>query len=148
MRTEWVYRRCPRYLRRLIENHWSERRHRVERLLSHFQGNVCELQASVHRIDHPRQYEGRMVLRLPTATIRVESRKLEALSAIDDLMDQLVRRINRHVERLRKDWPARRAAVNRAALPASGQSWLDSLDRDSEPVEFISRDQVSSEFDA
>lgn len=125
MRNEWVFRRCPRYLRRLVESHWQDRKHRVDRLLSHFQRNVCELHICLDRIKQPRMYEGRMVLRLPTATIRVETRDSGALAAIDDLIDQLVRRINRHVERLKTDWPGRRARDNRAAMPASGPDWID-----------------------
>lgn len=125
MRTEWVFRRCPRYLRRLVESHWSDRQHRVQKLVGHFKRNVRELQINMQRLDQPRMFEGRMVLRLPTATIRVETRDSDALAAIDQLMDQLVRRIKRHVERLQKDWPARRARVNRAAMRASGLDWIE-----------------------
>ncbi len=134
MRTEWVFRRCPRYLRRLIENHWFDRQRRVQRLVSHFQRNICELQINMQRLDQPRMYEGRMVLRLPTATIRVETRDSDPLAAIDELIDRLVRRIKRHVERLQKDWPARRASVNRMAMPASGPDWIDQVTEAAEPA--------------
>lgn len=109
----------------MVENHWTSRQHRVERLLSHFQRNICDLQICLHRLDQPRMYEGHIVLRLPTATIRVESRDSGALAAIDDLMDQLVRRIKRHVERLKKDWPSRKSRTNRSAMSASGPDWMD-----------------------
>lgn len=125
MRNEWVFRRCPRYLRRLVKRHWQNRQHRVERLLSHFQRNVCELRICLNQINRPGIYEGHMVLRLLTATIRVETRDSGALAAIDDLMDQLVRRINRHVERLKKDWPLRKCRPNRAAMSAAGRNWIE-----------------------
>lgn len=125
MRTEWVFRRCPRYLRRQVENHWFDRQYRIQKLVSHFERNVCELQINMQKLDQPRMFEGRMVLRLPTATIRVETRDADALAVINQLMDQLVRRIKRHVERLQKCWPARRARANRAALPASGLDWIE-----------------------
>lgn len=123
MRTDWVFRRCPRYLRRLVEQHWSTREHRIERLLTHFAHNICELQVSLKRIGQPATFEGHMVLRLPTATIRVQSRSPDAIAVVDDLIDQLTRRITRHVERLGKDSSHRRRN-RRKPFAVAESGWL------------------------
>lgn len=108
MKTNWVYRRCPAWVRRTMNEHWASRQMRIERLLTRFRPQLRELQIAVERHDHPRTWEAHAVLRLPTKTIRVEANGDDHLAVLDQLKDELIARLSRHIERLRGDWKWKR----------------------------------------
>lgn len=108
MQTNWVFRRCPAWVRRTMDEYWASRQMRIERLLTHVRPQLRELQIAVDRHDHPRSWEAHAVLRLPTATIRVQASADDHLAVLDQLEDELFIRLNRHVERLRGDWKWKR----------------------------------------
>lgn len=126
MQTHWVFNDCGSNLKEQLRAYWDKKQPRLERLLTHFQGDLKHLGLTVYRHTTPYRFEVRAVLHLPTAALVAEEEQKEFTEALDRVADALCREIKRHLEALRRDHVFRRKLRRRQNLVRAGGS----LERD------------------
>jgi RNA polymerase sigma factor (sigma-70 family) len=123
MSTHWVFNGCDEVTKARLENYWTRKLPRLQKVLAPYPVEVQDIRLTVYcHQPGPQRFwwEARAVVHLPTGTVVAEANGREPQLVLDEIADTLVRELKRHKERVRRDYVFKRKRRARADLSAAG----------------------------
>jgi ribosome-associated translation inhibitor RaiA len=119
-----IFHGCSEDTKRGIEDYWTQKGSRFERLLRNFPEDQRHMRLSIRR--HSWRYEAQATLILPTGTLVAQENAKDCLEAVDIVADRLTAEIRKHRRVIRHDdaYHRRRPYLARAveAAPVASSS--------------------------
>jgi len=103
-----IFHDCSLRTKEAIRHHWTQRQHRLERLLTNFPADQRHLRIAVR--EYADRCEAHAVLGLSTGTLvaRADSYMRDPRTVLDQVIDRMATEIRRHRQLLRHDAARRR----------------------------------------
>lgn len=107
MNVRWTYRHCD-LEKETASSYWQDKLPRLQRILSRFRRDQCRLDMTLYYHEARKRWELRASLYLPTGLIVTNEEASDMHVVLDNVADELVRQIQRHKAKVRKEHLRRR----------------------------------------
>lgn len=121
MNVRWTYRHCGAH-KNEARGYWQEKLPRLERVLSRFGPERCRLDMTLYFYEGRKGWELRAALYTPTGLMVTDEEGDDLHAVLDEVADELVRQIQRHKSKVRKEHLQRRRRQQRDQQQAAAQS--------------------------
>lgn len=92
----------------IITKRFERGRHRLDRLTTRYRAELAGLRLTFEGLGKDHRLRGRAVLQLPTGTLATDAEGRDPIQVVDELVDEIRKKLVRHRELVRKDWTYRR----------------------------------------
>lgn len=99
-----------------ITKRFERDRRRLDRLLTRYRDDLAVLRLTFESLGRDGRLHGRAVLQLPTGTLATDADGRDACVIVDELVDEIRKKLARHRELVRKDWTYRRKQRQREGV--------------------------------
>lgn len=108
MNVRWTFRQCTNAQKSAVTEYFQRKLSRLDQVLSRYSEKQRNLALTLHCNTARHSWHLRAVLRLPTGTLVTDAHGGEQHSIVDEMVEELVRHIQRHKAEVRKDHLKRR----------------------------------------